>query len=160
MRIRPSINLLSRRCSVSGLLSGSPKLGMFNSLRAIENDPSVKSASRMYTRILTSTIARWFVLLVLCVVSLFFLNNAFFSGWVAGGPPGPHKLGWERRALASLLLSGASLFGAIGAFRALGRLPKIGILSWLLLALAGSLALAPFVTREFLVDTCLDNGGR
>ena len=38
-------------------------------------------------------IARWIVLAILVVTMLFFLNDAFFSGWVAGGPPGPHKLG-------------------------------------------------------------------
>lgn len=143
----------------SGLPSALPIRGMFNSLWVIENDPSATLASPMYARILTSTIARWLVLLVSCVVSLFFLNDAFFSGWVAGGPPGPHKLGWERRAFNSLLLAGASLVGGIGAFRALGRFPQIGIASWLMIALAGSLALTPFVTREFLVDTCLDKGG-
>ena len=105
-------------------------------------------------------VARWIVLASLVVAMLFFLNDAFFSGWVAGGPPGPHKLGWERRALSSLLLSGAALFGAIGTFRALGRLPRIGVVSWVLLTLAAGLTLTPFMIREVLVDSCLDSGGR
>lgn len=104
-------------------------------------------------------IARWIVLAALVVAMLFFLNDAFFSGWVAGGQPGPHKLGWERRALSSLLLSGAALFGAIGTFIALGRLPRIGVVSWVLLALAASLTLTPFIIREVLMDSCLDSGG-
>lgn len=104
-------------------------------------------------------IARWFALIVLGAATLFFLNDAVFSGWVAGGPPGPHKLGWERRAMSSLLLSGAALFGAIGTFRALGSLPRVGVVSWVLLAIAASLALLPLIVREFLVDSCLDAGG-
>ena len=103
---------------------------------------------------------RWAALVGLCLVGLFFLNDAFFSGWVAGGPPGPHKLGWERRSLASLFLSLASFVAATGAFRALGRLPRVGMLSWFLLVVAAGMALTPIVAREILVDSCLDNGGR
>lgn len=106
------------------------------------------------------TIMRWVALVGLCLVGLFFLNDAFFSGWVAGGPPGPHKLGWERRSLASLVLSLASLVAAAGAFRSLGSFPRGGKLGWCLIVVAAGMALAPFVAREILVDSCLDGGGR
>lgn len=105
-------------------------------------------------------IARCAALLGLGVVGLLYLNDAFVSAWVAGGPPGPHKLGWERRSLASLLWSLAAFVAAVGLFRALGRLPRIGTLAWLLLAVAAVLALAPFVAREILIDACVDRGGR
>jgi hypothetical protein len=91
----------------------------------------------------------------LVVVGLFFLGDAFFSGWVAGGPPTEYKLGWERRALASLFLAGASFFAAGAAF----RLPRIGKASWFLLLLAMGLALFPLLAREILIDSCLDSGG-
>ena len=113
---------------------------------------------RPHSEILSTT--RWVVLVGLCLTGLFFLNDAFFSGWVAGGPPGPHKLGWERRSLASLFLSLASFVAAVGAFRALERLPRIGKLCWFLFVVAGGMALTPFVAREILVDSCLDSGGR
>jgi hypothetical protein len=105
------------------------------------------------------TAIRWLLLIGLSLSGLYFLNDAFFSGWVAGGPPGPHKLGWERRSLASLLLSIASFLAATGTFRALGRVPHIGKVSWALI-LAAALALTPFAAREVLIDSCLDSGGR
>ena len=126
---------------------------------AAHSRPTLTGSTYMPYILAIPKIARWIVLAILVVTMLFFLNDAFFSGWVAGGPPGPHKLGWERRALSSLLLSGAALFGAIGTFRALGRLPRIGVVSWVLLALAASLTLTPFIIREVLVDQCLDSGG-
>lgn len=105
-------------------------------------------------------LVRWATLVGLCLAGLFFLNDAFFSGWVAGGTPGPHKRGWERRSLASLFRSLASFVAAAGAFRALGRLPRVGKLAWLCLVVAAGMALTPFVAREVLVDSCLDGGGR
>lgn len=105
-------------------------------------------------------IARWMVLLGLGLIGLRYLNDALFSAWGAGGPPGPHKLGWERRALACFLWSLAAFVAAVGTFRALGRLPRIGALAWLLLAVAAGLACFPFVAREVLVDACIDSGGR
>ena len=105
-------------------------------------------------------ILRWAWLLLAVVAGLFFLNDAFFSAWVAGGPPSEHKLGWERRSQASLALSLACFFAGAFLFRALIRLPRPGRLVWLYAVVAGLLALAPFAAREVLIDKCLDSGGR
>ena len=105
-------------------------------------------------------ILRWASLLLAIVAGLFFLNDAFFSAWVAGGPPSEHKLGWERRSQGSLALSLACFFTGAFLFRALIRLPKPGRLAWLFAVIAAFLALAPFVAREVLIDNCLDSGGR
>ncbi|ABM93345.1 hypothetical protein Mpe_A0383 [Methylibium petroleiphilum PM1] len=105
-------------------------------------------------------VLRWTSLLVALAVGLFFLNDAFFSAWVAGGPPSEHKLGWERRSQGSLAFALASLFAGAFLFRALVRLPKPGRLSWFLAAVAILLAAAPLVAREVLIDKCLDSGGR
>jgi hypothetical protein len=105
-------------------------------------------------------VARWFALLVFLAAALFFLNDAIFSAWVAGGPPTEHKIGWERSSQSSLLFSLASLFSGTAAFLALGRYPHVGRVFWVLSAMAASLAAFPFVAREILIDQCLDSGGR
>lgn len=104
-------------------------------------------------------VARWSALLLLVMVGLLLLNDAFFSGWMAGGPPNEHKLGWERRSLASLLMATASFFAAGAAFRAIPRIPRIGKVAWVLVFFAAVLAASPFVVREVLIDSCLDSGG-
>ena len=103
---------------------------------------------------------RWCCLLVAIGVGLLFLNDAFFSAWVAGGPPGEHKLGWERRSQGSAAFAFASFFAGAFFFRSLARLPRPGRVSWFLAAVTVLLVLAPFAAREVLVDKCLDSGGR
>jgi len=105
-------------------------------------------------------VARWFALPIFIAAALFFLNDAFFSAWVSGGPPSDHKVGWERRSEASLLFSFASVVGGAAVFRAMGRFPLVGRVSWALAVVALLLACAPFVAREVLIDKCLDSGGR
>ena len=93
------------------------------------------------------------------VAGLYFLNDAFFSGWVAGGPPGEHKLGWERRSLASLLYLLACFIGAFAAFKVV----KYGAHTsrvWLLVALlACLLGAAPFAVRTNHIAQCSATGG-
>jgi hypothetical protein len=105
-------------------------------------------------------VTRWPMLLLCVAAGLYFLNDAFFSAWIAGGPPGEHKLGWERRSQASLALSASCFLAGIGVFRIAGKYPDISRKVWLLLSLAACLALAPILVREVLVDKCLDGGGR
>lgn len=107
---------------------------------------------------ITLRVLRWAVLLLAIAVGLFFLNDAFFGAWMAGGPLGEHKLGWERRSQGSLALSVASFFAGAFLFRALIRLPKPGRLTWLFAVVAIFFGLAPFVAREVLIDMCLDSG--
>ena len=117
----------------------------------------------MTTAVRQSTVLRllrWVSLLLAIAIGVFFLNDAFFSAWVAGGPTAEHKLGWDRRSQGSLVLALACFFAGAFLFRALGRLPKPGRLAWLLAFVALLLALAPFMAREVLIDKCLDSGGR
>jgi hypothetical protein len=107
----------------------------------------------------TVSVARWSAFVALTVVGLFMLNDAFFSAWVAGGPPGEHKLGWERRSLASLVFALALFCTAGAAFRAIPRIPQIGKVSWALFLVAALLAAVPLAAREVLINSCLDSGG-
>jgi peptidoglycan/LPS O-acetylase OafA/YrhL len=103
---------------------------------------------------------RWVLPALAVIAGCFFLTDAFFSAWNAGGLPGEHKVGRERRSLGSLSLSLACFALVAFLFRAVMRLPRPGLLAWLLAAIAVVLALAPFVAREVIVDSCLDSGGR
>lgn len=105
-------------------------------------------------------IGRWVLLLGLLGLALYFLNDFAFSAWLAGGPPGDHKLGWERRSQASLALSVASMLAAVAAFWAMAQLPKVSRALLVVMGLSAILAVAPFVAREVLIDKCLDSGGR
>lgn len=102
----------------------------------------------------------WTLLAAASLMGMYLLNDAAFSAWMAGGPPGEHKLGWERRSQGSLALSLACFFAGAFLFRSVGRMPRPGRLAWLLGALAVLLASAPFIAREVLIDQCLDKGGR
>lgn len=105
-------------------------------------------------------ILRRLLLLLSVGLGLVFLNDAVFSGWVAGGPPGDHELGWGRRSLGSLCFALASLLAGAFLIRALSGRPRPGLGTWSLAVAAILLGLAPFVAREILIDSCLDRGGR
>jgi hypothetical protein len=105
-------------------------------------------------------ISRWLLLLAFVAAGLYFLNDAFFSAWVAGGPPGEHKLGWERRSQASLALCIACLLAGVTTFWGARRFPVVGRLTWLLLGIAAVIAVSPFLAQQVLIDKCLDSGGR
>jgi hypothetical protein len=104
--------------------------------------------------------ARWASLLACVIVGLFFLNDSFFSAWMAGGPPTEYKLGWSRRSQGSLAFSLARFVAGACLLRVLGSLRQPGRLAWVLGGVATVLALAPFLVREVLIDKCLDSGGR
>jgi hypothetical protein len=104
--------------------------------------------------------ASWVLMVGFVVLGLMYLNGAFFSAWVAGGPPNPHPLGWERRALGQLAFSLASFTLAVGSFMLVQALP-VWKRSWVILVLAGIvLAVSPYVGRLVLQDKCLDRGGQ
>lgn len=94
--------------------------------------------------------------LVLLLGALALLNHAAFSLWIAGGPPGPHKLGWERESLHSLLKAIALLLASTLAF-GYGRLFRF---RWTLGVLILSLLAVPPAHKFLLQDSCLDSGGR
>jgi hypothetical protein len=102
----------------------------------------------------------WLLALLVGVAGLFFLKDAAFSAWAAGGPPGDYKLGWERRSLASLSWALACFLAGALLLRAPARLSRPGLVAGILAVTAISLAAAPFVAREMLIDSCLDSGGR
>jgi hypothetical protein len=103
---------------------------------------------------------RWGVLVAFLAAGLYLLNDAAYSIWLAGGPPGDNKLGWERRGISSLSYAFACFMVGAGVFRALVRLPRVGTASCVLLTAAIALACAPFVWRQLLIDKCLDSGGQ
>jgi hypothetical protein len=96
---------------------------------------------------------------VLCGLGLVLLNHTVFSFWIAGGPPGPFKLGWLRHAFASLGFTVATFCTAFGAFHALGSLPRPRLGSLVLLGLAAILFVTPFAAREVLIHGCVKTGG-
>lgn len=114
----------------------------------------------MYPTATALRILRWTILAGFVLLGLYFLNDAFFSAWIAGGPPSDHQLGWKRRSYASLAFSFASLLAGVTASRVLARYPRVGRASWVLGALAVVTALTPAAVREVLIDKCLDSGGR
>jgi len=96
---------------------------------------------------------------VLIGLGLVLLNHTLFSFWVAGGPPGPFKLGWLRHAYAYFGFTVATFCAAFGAFHALGGLPRPCLGSLLLLGLAAILFATPFAAREVLIHRCVSAGG-
>jgi hypothetical protein len=104
--------------------------------------------------------ASWVLMLGFMVLGLMYLNGAFFSAWVAGGPPNSHPLGWERRALGQLAFSLASFTLAVGSFKLVRELPVRKRSSFALVLAGIVLAVSPYVDRLVLQDKCLDQGGQ
>lgn len=102
---------------------------------------------------------RWLVLLGFICLALLYLNGAFFSAWVSGGPPNPYPIGWGRRALGQLCFSGAALCLGIGLFGLIRTAPKVGRFSLASLSLGLFLIAAPYIGRFIIADRCLDQGG-
>jgi hypothetical protein len=102
----------------------------------------------------------WFALCGLGLYALVLLNSAMFSAWMSGGPPNPYPEGWALRAKAQYIWAAASALAAVGVFIVVRRYPAVGAPTWLVLVAAGVLAATPLVTREVLIDQCLDHGGR
>lgn len=100
------------------------------------------------------------LLLLLGSTALFFLNGAMFSAWMSGGPPNPYPEGWALRSQAQLVWALASAAAGVVAFFMVLRHPSIRRWQVLVLVAAVVLAVLPFVTREVLIDQCLDDGGR
>lgn len=100
------------------------------------------------------------VSLGLLALGLLYLNNAFFSLWVASGPPNAHPMGWERRALGQLAWSVAAFTFSGASYRLLQALPRWPRSALVLLAAGSCLAMAPHVARILLQDRCLDQGGQ
>jgi hypothetical protein len=104
--------------------------------------------------------AAWVVSLGFAFLSLAYFNGAFFSAWVAGGPPNDNPLGWERRALGQLAFSVAALVLSVASYRLVSRLPKFSRSAVAMTLIGVLVALSPYLGRFILQDKCLDNGGR
>lgn len=116
------------------------------------NKPTEKSRLR--------SVSRWVVLCASIILAALYLNSAFYSAWVSGGPPTPYPEAWAQRALVHLCLSGAILFGGIAAFRAIGNFPSFGGTTILFGVLALLVLGVPHVRAFLKTDACLDSGGR
>lgn len=103
-------------------------------------------------------VIRWLVLSVFFVLSMLYLNSAFFSAWVSDGPPNPYPIGWSRRALGHLCFALAALLIGIGLFKGIKTLPKIGKCSVAFVFIGSLLAVSPYIGRYVLIDSCLDRG--
>jgi hypothetical protein len=99
-------------------------------------------------------------LLGFVALGLLYLNGALFSLWVAGGPPNPHPLGWERRALGQLSFSVASFMLAFGSFKLVVESPALRGKTIAIVLVGLALAAAPYIGRFVLQDQCLDQGGQ
>jgi hypothetical protein len=105
-------------------------------------------------------VASWVVSLGLIALGLLYLNGAFFSAWMSGGPPSPYPIGWERRALGQLSFSLASFILAVGSYKLVVSLPAWRRLPIALIFAGLAMLLAPYVGRFVLQDQCLDRGGQ
>lgn len=104
-------------------------------------------------------LAAWMLCLVLLCVGALFLNGAFFSAWMANGPPNEHPLGWERRALAPLCFAAVGFVLSAGIFKVVSVFPTL-TRSTLVVVLVGlALAAAPYIGFFILQDRCQDDGG-
>ena len=104
--------------------------------------------------------ARWTLLLLSLVIAAIYLNSAFFSARVSGGPPNPYPHAWSQRGVTHLCLAGAFLFGGIAIYRLIGSFPKIGVLTIIFAVVAVLFPAVPYVREFWYVDACLDRGGR
>jgi hypothetical protein len=111
-------------------------------------------------RLALQRIASWVVCVGFAVLGLLYLNGAFFSAWVAGGPPTEYPLGWERRALGQLSFSVASFLLAVGSYKIVVALPTWRRVPTMLVVIGLALIVAPYIGRFVLQDQCLDRGGK
>jgi hypothetical protein len=98
------------------------------------------------------------ILVVFVCVFLMYLNSMFYSFWVAGGPPNPHPLGWERRGLTHLFYAIASLLFGLGLSKAINSYPLIRRSAYILAILSAILLALPHVARSYLVYKCQNQG--
>jgi|EndMetStandDraft_4_1072995.scaffolds.fasta_scaffold571340_1 hypothetical protein len=112
----------------------------------------------LYSRL--QRLAGWLVSLGFVALGLLYLNAAFFSAWMSGGPPSPYPTGWGRLALGQFTFSVAAFILAAGSYKlvvslpAWRRAPAVAVLAGL------ALLVAPYIGRFVLQDQCLDQGGR
>ena len=105
-------------------------------------------------------LASWVVCLGFIALGLLYLNGAFFTAWVAGGPPNDNPLGWEPRAIGQLSFSLASFILSIGSYKLIQYLPSWRLLPICIIVMGVALSVAPYVGQFILQDRCLDAGGQ
>ncbi len=106
------------------------------------------------------SVVRWVALVAGVSVAVLYLNSALFSAWVSGGPPTPVPLAWRNSAFTHLCYSAAALLIAFAFFRGIRAVPRLDRIALVLLILGMGAVAAPHVREFFLVDRCLDAGGR
>ena len=128
--------------------------------RSAEPVPSNLNASKPMLHHLLQRIAGLLVSLGFIFIGLVYLNGAFFSAWLSGGPPNPYPLGWERRAIGQLVFSVAAFVLAVGSYKVIVALPNWRRPPVVLVFIGIAIALTPFAGRFLLQDQCLDQGGQ
>jgi len=110
----------------------------------------------------TKNIARWVSLIGLIGFALLYLNSTVFSLWAAGGPPTDVPKAWSHRALVQFGFSVALFATAITMFKVLkpGFLLKGRKILYVWLVIVAFAIGYPLAKEFFLVDVCLDSGGK
>ena len=106
-------------------------------------------------------IIRIIIPLILLVVAVLYINSAFFSAWVSGGPPNDYPEAWAYRSLRHLFYSVGFIILAITTFLTLkpkAKKTKIKCIIGVLVALC--LFTTPHIKKFLEIDDCLDQGGR
>lgn len=105
-------------------------------------------------------ISRWVLLLSMISLGFICLNNALYRAWVAGGPPNSNPEGWLFSSFNYFCGAAAFIFGGVGVFLLVGRIPSLHKGAIILLVVAAAFSVTPIV-REFVAnDRCLDAGGQ
>jgi len=106
-------------------------------------------------------ILRILIPIILIVVAIIYLNSAFFSAWVSGGPPNDFPEAWAYRSFSHFYYGfGFMVFAFTIFFTLKPNATRIKSKFVLGLVLAITLFAIPHIKNFMEVDSCLDQGGR
>jgi len=103
-------------------------------------------------------LARWLVLGVFIMLSLFCLKSSIYTAWISGGPPNLYPLGLSRQALGQFGFALAALCFGVGLFKGIRTFPRSTNGSAAFIVLGAIFAMSPYIGHFVLMDKCLDRG--
>lgn len=90
---------------------------------------------------------------------LLILNHSFYSFWIAGGPPNKYPDAWYQQGIISGWRAIALIvIGFFCQFR--WQKLKSSIFSWFVFIVVILGFVYPYAREQWLIDTCLDSGGK
>jgi hypothetical protein len=99
--------------------------------------------------------------IALIIVSLIYINSAFYSSWVSGGPPNNYPEAWAYRSFRHFFYGIGFVVFAITFFLATKPIAKNIVAKCIIgSAVALSLFATPHIDKFIDIDSCLDRGGR